>query len=99
LSRSGNVQKSSDYGEVGDNIGIPTRGTKKDEFDVVMYWPNPEHPTLQTFRSEAYILTKKEVGDTRVPCRITDHNSSSEQQCYWNYKLPVDIELATPGDE
>jgi elongation factor Tu len=55
--------KTLDFGQAGDNIGILLRGIKKDELERGMVLAKPGSITPHTqFEAEVYVLTKEEGG-------------------------------------
>jgi elongation factor Tu len=55
--------KTMDYAQAGDNIGLLLRGLKKDQLERGMVFAAPKSVTPHTkFKAEVYVLTKEEGG-------------------------------------
>ena len=61
-------RKLLDQAEAGDNIGVLLRGIQRDEIErgQVLAKPGTIHPHTK-FKSQVYVLTKEEGGDSTVP--------------------------------
>ena len=93
-------RKLLDEGEAGDNIGVPLRGTKREEVERGQVLAAPGTITPHTdFTCECYILTKEEGG------RHTPFFSNYRPQFYFrttdvtgSIELPEGTEMVMPGD-
>jgi elongation factor Tu len=93
-------RKLLDQGEVGDNIGVLLRGTKREEVERGQVLAKPGSITPHTvFMAEAYVLTKEEGG------RHTPFFGNYRPQFYFRttdvtgtVKLPEGTEMVMPGD-
>jgi elongation factor Tu len=91
--------KTLDYGEAGDNVGVLLRGVKKNEVERGMVLAKPGSITPHTkFEAEVYVLTKEEGG------RHTPFFDGYRPQFYFrttdvtgSVKL-VGAEMVMPGD-
>ena len=93
-------RKLLDQGEAGDNVGVPLRGTKREEVErgQVLSAPGSIKP-FKKFKAEAYVLTKEEGG------RHTPFFSNYRPQFYFrttdvtgSVELPSGTEMVMPGD-
>ena len=93
-------RKLLDSGEVGDNVGVLLRGTKREEVErgQVLAKPGSIKPHTK-FKAEAYVLKKEEGG------RHTPFFSNYRPQFYFRttdvtgtIKLPEGTEMVMPGD-
>jgi elongation factor Tu len=91
--------KTLDYGEAGDNVGVLLRGVKKNEVERGMVLAAPKSITPHTkFEAEVYVLTKEEGG------RHTPFFDGYRPQFYFRttdvtgtVKL-IGAEMVMPGD-
>ena len=92
--------KTLDYGEAGDNVGVLLRGTKKDEVERGMVISKPGAILPHTkFDGEIYVLSKEEGG------RHTPFFTGYRPQFYFrttdvtgSVDLPEGTEMVMPGD-
>ncbi|MHC4859603.1 MAG: elongation factor Tu [Planctomycetota bacterium] len=92
--------KTLDYGEAGDNVGVLLRGIKKDDVERGMVVAAPASITPHTqFDGEIYVLTKEEGG------RHTPFFTGYRPQFYFrttdvtgSVDLPSGTEMVMPGD-
>jgi elongation factor Tu len=92
--------KTLDYGEAGDNVGVLLRGIKKDDVERGMVVAKPKSITPHTkFHGEIYVLTKEEGG------RHTPFFTGYRPQFYFrttdvtgSVDLPEGTEMVMPGD-
>ena len=93
-------RKLLDQGQVGDNIGVLLRGTKREEVErgQVLAKPGSIKPHLN-FEGEVYVLSKEEGG------RHTPFFNNYRPQFYFRttdvtgaIELPKDKEMVMPGD-
>jgi elongation factor Tu len=92
--------KTLDYGEAGDNVGVLLRGIKKDDVERGMVVAAPKSITPHTdFAGEIYVLTKEEGG------RHTPFFTGYRPQFYFrttdvtgSVDLPEGTEMVMPGD-
>ena len=92
--------KTLDYGEAGDNVGVLLRGVKKNEVERGMVLAKPKSITPHTkFEAEVYILSKDEGG------RHTPFFKGYRPQFYFRttdvtgaVELPEGVEMVMPGD-
>jgi len=92
--------KTLDFGQAGDNVGILLRGLKKEDIERGQVLAKPGSVTPHTdFAAEVYILTKEEGGrhtpffkgyKPQFYIRTTDVTGSVE--------LPEGTEMVMPGD-
>jgi elongation factor Tu len=92
--------KTLDYGEAGDNVGVLLRGTKREEVErgQVLAAKGSITPHMK-FRGQVYILSKEEGG------RHTPFVTGYRPQFYFRTtdvtgvaKLPEGVEIVMPGD-
>jgi len=92
--------KTLDEGRAGDNVGILTRGLKKEDVERGQVLAKPGSITPHTeFESEVYVLTKEEGG------RHTPFFTGYKPQFYFrttdvtgDVALPEGTEMVMPGD-
>ena len=92
--------KTLDYAEAGDNVGVLLRGIKKDDVERGMVVAKPGSITPHTkFDGEIYVLTKEEGG------RHTPFFTGYRPQFYFrttdvtgSVDLPAGTEMVMPGD-
>ena len=93
-------RKLLDQGEVGDNVGILLRGTKREDVERGQVLAKPGTITPHTeFQAEVYVLTKEEGG------RHTPFFKGYRPQFYFRttdvtgtIQLPEGVEMVMPGD-
>jgi elongation factor Tu len=94
-------QKTLDYGEAGDNLGILLRGIEKEQVERGMVVAAPKSVTPHTdFMGQVYILSKEEGG------RHTPFFKGYRPQFYFRttdvtatVELPEGTEMVMPGDD
>jgi elongation factor Tu len=93
-------QKTLDFGQAGDNVGLLLRGVEKDDLERGMVLAKPGSITPhKKFKGQVYILSKEEGG------RHTPFFSNYRPQFYFrttdvtgSVKLPQGVEMVMPGD-
>src|SRR5215204_1068421 len=93
-------RKLLDQGQAGDNVGVPLRGTKREEVERGQVLAKPGSITPHTkFEGEVYVLTKEEGG------RHTPFFKGYRPQFYFRttdvtgaVELPEGVEMVMPGD-
>ena len=93
-------QKTLDYAQAGDNVGLLLRGIEKTEIERGMVLAKPGSITPHThFEAEVYVLTKEEGG------RHTPFFKGYRPQFYFRttdvtgaVELPEGMEMVMPGD-
>jgi elongation factor Tu len=94
-------QKTLDYGEAGDNLGILLRGIEKEQVERGMVVAAPKSVNPHTdFMGQVYILSKEEGG------RHTPFFKGYRPQFYFRttdvtatVELPEGTEMVMPGDD
>jgi elongation factor Tu len=93
-------QKTLEYGEAGDNVGVLLRGIERDQLERGQVLAKPGSITPHTkFEGQIYVLTKEEGG------RHTPFFSGYKPQFYFRttdvtgtLTLPEGVEMCMPGD-
>jgi elongation factor Tu len=93
-------QKTLDYGEAGDNVGVLLRGVEREEIERGQVIAKPNSITPHTkFEGQIYVLTKEEGG------RHTPFFTGYKPQFYFrttdvtgSIALPQGVEMCMPGD-
>ncbi|HEV3145888.1 MAG TPA: elongation factor Tu [Gemmataceae bacterium] len=93
-------QKTLEYGEAGDNVGVLLRGVERDEIERGQVIAKPNSITPHTkFEGQIYVLTKEEGG------RHTPFFTGYKPQFYFrttdvtgSIALPQGVEMCMPGD-
>ncbi|MFO0981760.1 MAG: elongation factor Tu [Planctomycetota bacterium] len=94
-------QKTLDYGEAGDNLGLLLRGIEKNQVERGMVVAAPKSITPHTdFMGQVYVLSKEEGG------RHTPFFKGYRPQFYFRttdvtatVELPEGTEMVMPGDD
>jgi elongation factor Tu len=93
-------QKTLEYGEAGDNVGVLLRGIERDGLERGQVLAKPGSITPHTkFEGQIYVLTKEEGG------RHTPFFTGYKPQFYFrttdvtgSLALPDGVEMCMPGD-
>jgi elongation factor Tu len=93
-------QKTLDYGEAGDNVGVLLRGIERDQIERGQVIAKPNSITPHTkFEGQIYVLSKDEGG------RHTPFFTGYKPQFYFrttdvtgSITLPQGVEMCMPGD-
>jgi elongation factor Tu len=93
-------QKTLEYGEAGDNVGVLLRGIEREQLERGQVLAKPGSITPHTkFEGQIYVLTKEEGG------RHTPFFSGYKPQFYFRttdvtgtLTLPEGVEMCMPGD-